>query len=372
MRRRRRRRRIGLSTLLVFMTACFVLITQTLHRLMMGRGAGDIALPSTGYNAIPIPGGEDVDSSFHRSNRYGDVSALRDDDETIHRGGRKGRRRRRGGRGGGGSTKAIAAYEYRHSHPRIVDASHVKLGIEGGYESGLGSSGSMTVWGYAVRYFGRGRTAAMDDRIMSARQRDDGPSNASSSSDGPVYDSWDGGDVKIKGSVDENEDDDDDKEDDGSICVPMANWQTTSYPNCNTVHEIDMVRSSGMGSYAFPKSSSFATTATGMHRGGGDDEYDGDDDDDRRRLRLRRRFITSHPPMRRRNEHLERILRGRRGEPRMNDEGLLMEGDIHFLGQGWFRSGWETRAERIPEYDTENGRWGIDETVVFKTLRFVY
>lgn len=334
----RRRRRIGLSTLFVFMAACFVFITQILHRLLIGRGGG-ITMPSTEYNVISSPGGG-IDS-FQGDGRDGIIAttALHDRD-----GMRRGKNRRRRG------STASASY-YRHSHPRVVDVSNLQSGMES--ESKFGSR-SVTIWGYVIRLFGHSH-AVIDDP-MSVR-RDDWPSNVTSSSDGAVYDTRDGGVV-----VEDGEEMEDDEDQDGSKCVPMATWQTTSYPNCNTVHEIDMVRSSGMGSYAFPKSSPFATTRK-RHEGG--------DDDENTDSRFRRRSITSHPPMKRKNAYLERILRGKRGEPKMNNEGLLMEGSVKFLGQGWFRSGWETRTERIPEYDIENGRWGIEETVVFKTLRSV-
>ncbi|KAL3808917.1 hypothetical protein ACHAXA_004685 [Cyclostephanos tholiformis] len=131
-------------------------------------------------------------------------------------------------------------------------------------------------------------------------------------------------------------------------CVPMADWQTTSYPNCNTVHEIDMVRSSGPGSYAFPE----------YRRHG---EYHSD-----------RRRITAHPQVLR--EYLEDLrlrypTNGRRRNAKSNAMGLMREETIEFLGQGWFRSAWEMYVEQIPGYDEDEEEWGFEESVVLKTLR---
>jgi len=136
--------------------------------------------------------------------------------------------------------------------------------------------------------------------------------------------------------------------DEARTCVPMARWQTTSYPNCNTVHEIDMVRSSGPGSLTFPR----------YRREGG-----------------RRRRITTHP--RSLHEYLDDLhmnypTRNRRKNAKANAMGLMREETVEFLGQGWFRSAWEMYVEQIPGYDEEEEEWGFEESVVLKTLRFVH
>lgn len=137
----------------------------------------------------------------------------------------------------------------------------------------------------------------------------------------------------------------------GRKCVPMAEWQTTSYPNCNSVHEIDMVRSSGPGSEAFPSPDG------PEDRGGGG---------------RRRRAVAVHPPSLR--EWHERLLERypspkRRANAKLGARGVMKEESIEFLGQGWFRAAWEMYVERVPEYDEEEEAWGHEETVVLKTLR---
>ena len=131
-------------------------------------------------------------------------------------------------------------------------------------------------------------------------------------------------------------------------CVPMAEWQTTAYPNCNSVHEIDLVRSSSMGSLTFPS------------------------DEIVSRHELSRRHVSRAPV-----EFAERLadLTARFPDPksRLRDKdvarGVDGEVSLEFLGQGWFRAAWEVHAEHIPEYDYDEDAWGHEETVVLKTLR---
>lgn len=131
-------------------------------------------------------------------------------------------------------------------------------------------------------------------------------------------------------------------------CVPMASWQTTAYPNCNSVHEIDLVRSSSMGSLTFPSDGMTA------------------------RHELSRRHV-SHTP----GEFTRRLadLTARFPDPKARRldkdvaRGVDKEASLEFLGQGWFRSAWEVHAEYIPDYDWEEDAWGYEETVVLKTLR---
>ena len=113
-------------------------------------------------------------------------------------------------------------------------------------------------------------------------------------------------------------------EEDQPQCIPMASWQTTSYPNCNVVHEIRLT--SGLESHIFPQHN---------HR--------------------RRRVLSTQPEI----IHINQKIRG----------PIKEESSIEFLGQGWFRSAWELYTENIPEYDEEEEEWGYEESVVLKTLR---
>ena len=142
-----------------------------------------------------------------------------------------------------------------------------------------------------------------------------------------------GGDNQDAGVVDEE-----------PQCVPMAQWQTTSYPNCNSVHEIDMVRSSGPGTYTFP---SYRKEGYG------------------------RRSITTYPRslLNYYRELHQRYAPSRKINAKMNAQGIMQEESIEFLGQGWFRSAWEMYTEEIPDYDIDEERWGFEESVVLKTLR---
>eukprot|EP00571_Detonula_confervacea_P002909 CAMPEP_0172330160 /NCGR_PEP_ID=MMETSP1058-20130122/61259_1 /TAXON_ID=83371 /ORGANISM="Detonula confervacea, Strain CCMP 353" /LENGTH=476 /DNA_ID=CAMNT_0013047363 /DNA_START=544 /DNA_END=1974 /DNA_ORIENTATION=- len=130
-----------------------------------------------------------------------------------------------------------------------------------------------------------------------------------------------------------------------SQCVPMAKWQTTSYPNCNSVHEIDLVRSSGKGSFAFPQ-----------HH---PEKYD-------------RRNVTSHPPAlykKIKKIRHEYPSHKRKKNAKLNAMGIMKEESLGFLGQGWFRQAWEMEVEGVPDYDDYEEEWGYDESVVLKTLR---
>lgn len=153
-------------------------------------------------------------------------------------------------------------------------------------------------------------------------------------SDGAYSEEVEGDTVDEGSVVDDNE----------PQCVPMAQWQTTSYPNCNSVHEIDMVRSSGPGSYTFPS-------------------Y--------RHESHRRRSITSHPRILLeyfQDLHLRYPPR-HKVNAKTNAQGLMKEESLEFLGQGWFRSAWEMYTEEIPDYDIDEDEWGYEESVVLKTLR---
>lgn len=128
-------------------------------------------------------------------------------------------------------------------------------------------------------------------------------------------------------------------------CVPMAQWQTTSYPNCNVVHEIDLVLASGT-SLTFPRVKPEPQN---------------------------RRTITLHPPILR--KYMEKLLHrypsNRKQNAKMNAMGVVREESIMFLGQGWFRSAWKMVVDQIPEYDEYEEEWVYEESVVLKTLRQV-
>ena len=121
-------------------------------------------------------------------------------------------------------------------------------------------------------------------------------------------------------------------EEDQPQCIPMASWQTTSYPNCNVVHEIGLVSSHGS---VFPQYNENLFGINNIHT----QQY------------RRRRAIRSQPEI----LHINSKLR----------ENIKEESSIEFLGQGWFRSAWELYAENIPEYDEEEEEWGYEESVVY-------
>ncbi len=135
--------------------------------------------------------------------------------------------------------------------------------------------------------------------------------------------------------------------DNNGECAPMAAWQTTSYPNCNTIHEIDLVLSSGKGSIAFPpinnKVAAAATTTT-----------------------MRRRWLTRHPW-----QHLNEEHDPHPKNPELSATmGIIKQEDIAFLGQGWFRAAWRMDVEGLEEYDDEEDAYYQKESVVLKTLRY--
>jgi len=141
---------------------------------------------------------------------------------------------------------------------------------------------------------------------------------------------------------------------DDEQCVPMADWQTTSYPNCNSIHEIDLILSSGSGSRTF---SSIHST---------------------------RRQISPFPrQLKRLIKRLPKDKSLRKRKHNLNAKGIMMEDNVTFLGQGWFRSAW--KVDGMGVYDEEELEKGyaygenddgdeiegvtFDEAVVLKTLR---
>eukprot|EP00804_Cyclotella_cryptica_P012815 CCRYP_010565-RB/>CCRYP_010565-RB protein AED:0.04 eAED:0.04 QI:284/1/0.66/1/1/0.66/3/0/663 len=135
------------------------------------------------------------------------------------------------------------------------------------------------------------------------------------------------------------------EEEEEKQCVPMASWQTTSYPNCNVVHEIDLVRSSSLGSRAFPAHSI--------------------------QQRKLRRQITLFPAiLLRKIEKLSEEDFHRHKYLKLNAKGIVKEEDLTFLGQGWFRSAWKLDVSGLPEYwNGEEEEMVTEESVVLKTLR---
>ena len=136
----------------------------------------------------------------------------------------------------------------------------------------------------------------------------------------------------------------------GTLKVPSL-IMLVSYPNCNSVHEIDLVRSSGAGSYVLPARDA-ARDAT-----------------------RERRKLGAYPPVLRAQQH--RLQRKwpdekRKKRAKLNARGIAQEAELEFLGQGWFRAAWEMSVEGIPEYDEEEETFRFDESVVLKTLRCVH
>ena len=130
-------------------------------------------------------------------------------------------------------------------------------------------------------------------------------------------------------------------------CVPMAAWQTTSYPNCNSIHEINLVLSSGKGSSAFPPLNNIATTAVAAET-------------------MRRRWLTQHPW-----QHLKKEDDPHRNSAELNATmGMIKQEDIAFLGQGWFRAAWRMDVEVLEDYDDDEDEYYQKESVVLKTLRY--
>mmetsp|Transcript_17770 Transcript_17770/g.30046 ORF Transcript_17770/g.30046 Transcript_17770/m.30046 type:complete len:660 (-) Transcript_17770:93-2072(-) len=139
--------------------------------------------------------------------------------------------------------------------------------------------------------------------------------------------------------------DDDNYNENNGECVPMAPWQTTSYPNCNSIHEIDLVLSSGKGSIAFAPLQTTKMAAAAS-------------------TTMRRRWLTQHPW-----QHLqdEPHRKNHQLNPMM---GMIKQEDITFLGQGWFRAAWKMDVEGLEQYDEEEEDYYQKESVVLKTLRY--
>ena len=138
-------------------------------------------------------------------------------------------------------------------------------------------------------------------------------------------------------------------------CVPMVEWQTTSYPNCNLVHEIDLIRSSGSGSRTFsskhPSRRHIAPFPPTL-------------------IRLIRRLAKADHGVTTRTDH-------RNKNHNLNAKGIMKEDHVAFLGQGWFRSAWKVDSLRTYDEDQnyDDDAWKeeatFDESVVLKTLRCV-
>jgi len=292
------KRKVRLSTMFVAGTMFAVGTMHRLHTLALHS-----APPS------PPPAGNDDDGGGDGGVRRG-VAAP----HNHHRGwrGNNDAPQTPTSRGGSSSMRRLS------KHPRVVNVAHINQ------ESTITNDDPST----------KARSIFDGKRIYNLMLRREGGTTgssrvvASSNLDGGVVN-----DEVVDGGVDDGE---------------TADWQTTSYPNCNTVHEIDMVRSSGIGSLTFPR-------------------Y--------KRESGRRRRVTTHPRVL--HEYLDDLhmnypARNRKRNAKANAMGLMREETVEFLGQGWFRSAWEVYVEQIPGYDGEEEEWGFEESVVLKTLRFVH
>lgn len=134
-----------------------------------------------------------------------------------------------------------------------------------------------------------------------------------------------------------------------SNCTPMATWQTTSYPACNSIHELNIFSSSQNVGYFQPN----------IIR---------DKEEQRGRLpfhmiyQQQQKGVESDSYI----TKLSRILEHRRLQKKMNEIPISDSYSTKILGNGWFRHAWEVvdnvlgtrvaiktlRPERdfIPEY----------------------
>lgn len=138
-------------------------------------------------------------------------------------------------------------------------------------------------------------------------------------------------------------------------CVPMAPWQTTSYPNCNSIHEIDLVLPSGKGSIAFPplqnnNRDTVVTTSAAEAT-----------------TTMTRRWLSQHPWQHFKDDQTSSSSSRPELNPMM---GIIQQEDIAFLGQGWFRAAWRMDVEGLDEYDDDEEEYYQRESVVLKTLRY--
>ena len=139
-------------------------------------------------------------------------------------------------------------------------------------------------------------------------------------------------------------------------CVPMVEWQTTSYPNCNSIHEIDLVLSSGKGSSAFPPISNTVTADAATNNN---------------MAPMRRRWLTQHPWQHFKKENNDSLRQKRMETAELSATmGVIKQEDIAFLGQGWFRAAWRMDVDGLEEYDDEEEEYFNRESVVLKTLRY--
>lgn len=140
-------------------------------------------------------------------------------------------------------------------------------------------------------------------------------------------------------------------------CVPMVEWQTTSYPNCNSIHEIDLVLSSGKGSSAFPPINNTVTAADAATINN--------------MAPMRRRWLTQHPWQHFKKENNDSLRQKRMETAELSATmGVIKQEDIAFLGQGWFRAAWRMDVDGLEEYDDEEEEYFNRESVVLKTLRY--
>jgi hypothetical protein len=230
-----------------------------------------------------------------------------------------------------GSSSSSSSMRRLRKHPRVVNVAHIVM-----QESTANDDPSKARSIFDGKRIYNNLMLRREEGTMGSSQV------VSSNLDGVVNDEV------VDGGVDDGETTAEGGGGEARTCVPMADWQTTSYPNCNTVHEIDMVRSSGIGSLTFPR----------YKREGG-----------------RRRRVTTHPRIL--HEYLDELhmnypTRNRKRNAKANAMGLMREETVEFLGQGWFRSAWEMYVEQIPGYDEEEEEWGFEESVVLKTLRCVH
>ena len=114
----------------------------------------------------------------------------------------------------------------------------------------------------------------------------------------------------------------------------------------HSVHEIDMVLSSSLGSRVYPAHSP--------------------------KQQLPRRQITDFPSilLNHLKHYSDKDYRAHK-YLHLNAKGIMKEEDLTFLGQGWFRSAWKMDQSLPGVWDEEEEEWIFEESVVLKTLRSV-
>ena len=150
---------------------------------------------------------------------------------------------------------------------------------------------------------------------------------------------------------------------DADVCQPQYDWQATSFPACNNIHEVAMM---GDRMFLTPPEPNNSVRG-GMHQvndGIGSGHHQKSDSHHRRG-----RHHTSHTTITNDNQQQQQVRRRRRLLEKVTPQETLAQPQYKVLAHGYWRDTWMMKHSLV-DHENNNNNNNNMETVAFKTMRY--